>query len=135
MTAPTLIARIGQRGTQLGKIELGGPSGGLNPAPVSPTIPAVAKPLIAHIYNNALTTFKTTLTVLNRPKTKWTLNGGYDTITLNTQIDNAGNLYGLPVYGGGLYGGVSLGDICQLTEQGGDGSVLYMGIIESVIDT
>lgn len=128
MTSPITTSRIGQRGTQPGLFELGAAVGPLNPAPVTGTIPTSAKPYIAHVYNNALTSFTLSFTTLNRPKLKWSLNGGYDSVTLLTATD----LTVAPPLGGPV---VSLGSVIQLTEQDGDGAIVYSGIVEQTINT
>jgi hypothetical protein len=86
------------------------------------TIPAQATPFIAHAYQNDGVTFIKTLGPLsNRPPMKATLtNGGYDQVTIELPAKPTG---------------ITQGNIVRLTQQGGDGGIVYTGIVEALPDT
>lgn len=96
--------------------------------------PLRAKPLIAHCYTagfrladpsqlgTAVNAFKKSFTVLQRPVIKQTLNAGYHPLTLELVAQDTSA------------SAPSQGDVVRLTEQGGDGTVLYTGIVEDIVE-
>lgn len=103
----------------------------------SRSIPAQATPFIAHAYSNdGVTPLGTLGPLSNRPALRAMLaNGGYEQVTLETPISTRGTVYGAGVFGLGIYGGIGQGNIVRLSQQGGDGSFVYSGIVEALPDT
>lgn len=131
---PLLTGQLGGPNSQLGAIQPGGlPSASYNWGRSRPT---EAKALIAHAYDADGVNGGATFEVLNRPEITTTFgNGGQSAIEL--ELEDAafvGATYGTRVFGSGVYGGVALGAVVRLTEQGGDGSVIYSGIVEDLPD-
>lgn len=141
-------AVVGQEGaSQLGvNFMLGGPpvtgSGtgalrartGVTPQ-ASTFLASTAPAFIAHVLNTS-TSFKATLAPLpgQRPTLKWSLNAGFDPIVLEVPSAAWGGVWGQGIWGQFVWGGPGAGDLIYLTEQGGDGSVVYTGIIETITD-
>jgi hypothetical protein len=103
------------------------------------TIPAQASPLIAHLYQNDGVTFIGSFQVLNLPPlVSVTANGGMEQIQLEiASLSATGMIWGLFTWGGTTYGGgfnITQGNVVRLTFQGGDGAVVYSGIVEDLPD-
>jgi len=112
-----LTGALGGIGAQLGLLQLGGPAQKFTYARSHPT---QALPLIAHIYQNDGVTLIKTLSVLSRPAIiATTANGGYEQLTLELATKATG---------------ISTGNVLRLTEQGGDGSFIFGGVIEDIPD-
>lgn len=101
-----------------------------------------ALPLIAHAYQSDGVTFIGTFEVLARPSIKATLaNGGQEQIVLEvpTPAASTGSVWGTFVWGVGLWGGaggVNLGHVIRLREQGGPwNGFIYSGVVEGFPDT
>lgn len=136
---PILVGNLGAGLSQLGGLQLGGPPA-YPSAAWTRTLPKAALPFLAHVYGPDGVTFLQSLgPLLTRPVITYTqTNGSYDRLKLDLPAGlPAASLYGSHLFGGGLFGGsgVGLGNIIKLTEQGGDGSVVYAGIINSMPDT
>jgi hypothetical protein len=119
MAGPTVVGEMGFYGTGGSTIGLGGPPY-TNTIPV-PLMPVQSLPYVAHCFTNA-GVFKSSFSVLNRPAFTMTLNGGFNQITLE-------------VPGVKPTTSVNLGDWVRLSQQGGDGTIVYSGIVEDLPDT
>jgi len=117
----TFSGQAGALQSQPGLLELGGP---VAVASANPTLSASTLPYLAHIYTNAMAYKGAFGPLLNRPSLKYGLNSGYSPITIEVPVE----LQPTPAIR------VAPGDIVKLTEQGGDGSILYTGIVEDVPD-
>jgi len=115
----TFSGQAGAVASQPGLIELGGP---VAVAPANPTLVLTNHlPYLAHLYTQQMA-FKGNLgPLLTRPPLKYGLNSGYSPIVVELPVQPASTVIGT-------------GDIMRLTEQGGDGSILYTGIVEDVAD-
>lgn len=96
-----------------------------------------ARPYIAHVYQNDGVTSLGTVTVKSRPNLMATrANGGFGQVLLDVASRKTSAVYGQVIYGSPIYGSqVAVGNIIRLTEQGGDGNFLYMGIVEDLPDS
>lgn len=117
-----MTAFTGQSGlagaSQLGLLQMGGP---VYAQSYDRTLPASARPLLGHAYGNDGVTPVTTFSPLNRPTlTATTANGGFNQILLNLAAPLSN---------------VVQGNIVRLSEQGGDGSFIYSGIVEDIPDS
>lgn len=127
---------LGLPGSMPGLIQMGGP---VTTPTWAKTKPTTAQPLVAHIYQSDGSTFVQSLgPLVDRPVLRWTSNGSYDPITLELPAQPGANAarFGISVFGSATFGGsLSQGGIVKLTEEHGDGSVLYTGVIESLPET
>lgn len=133
--------------TGLHPVQLGGPPlVNTFDRKLPPTVPpqvgaeSAARPFIGHLYQNDGVSPLGTFTVLNRPALTPTLaNGGFNQILLEVAAFGTGAIYGVPIYGNPLYGGTSInvsqGNVVRLSEQGGDGSFVYGGVVEDIPET
>jgi hypothetical protein len=103
-----------------GSLQPGGPGPFLFPPPPALLPKTQALPFIAHLYSNSLTFKKSLGPLLARPKLKWTLNAGHSPVQLDLPFNDTTAI------------GPSQGDIVRLTEQGGDGKVVYTGILADI---
>jgi hypothetical protein len=117
---------LGTVGAQLGLFQLGGPPLTNTFGRSLPSLPqgvTDALPFIAHFYANDGVTPNTTtatMSMLNRPVLSPVLaNGGYNQLLLQVAAKPAG---------------VVQGNVCRLTEQDGDSSILYTGVVEDFPD-
>ena len=85
-------------------------------------LPATVLPYIVHVYDRN-SVFKKTVQILNHPALSMVVNSTGQAITLDMPAANTV----APL--------VSQGDLIKITEQNGDGSVLYTGIVEDLPDT
>lgn len=135
---PIFTGNLGSGLSQLGVLQLGGPPA-YPSAAWTKTLPTTALPFLAHVYGPDGVTFQGSLKILNRPTIKYaSTNGSYDRLLLDVPAGvPVANVYGSHFFGGGTFGGavVGLGNVIKLTEQGGDGSVLYAGIVNSLPET
>ena len=115
-----LTAEPGLLGAEPGNLELGGP-GAPRPAPFLPA--GQTYPYIAHLFTQSGAFKKLLGKLLNYPTLGAQLNGGQAAITLE-----------LPAQDTSANAAVQ-GDLVKLTQQGGDGAILYTGIIEDLPDT
>lgn len=125
--------QLGTLSSAPGQILLGGIG---QPGSFAQTLPPQALPLLAHVYaSDGVTYLGSPGPLVNRPQLKWTLNGGFHPIQLElADTSSWGRTYGSMIYGTGTYGGFTQGNIVRLTEQGGDGRVIYTGIVENLLD-
>lgn len=119
--APTLEGRLGLSSSRLGSMQLGGP-GVITPVEVLPLLSqGRGLPYIPHLYSNFMRFKKSLGPILNKPILKWSLNSGHHPIQLDLPINDA------------TVNGPSQGDIVRLTEQGGDGKIIYTGILSNIL--
>lgn len=127
---PVFTGQVGLGVSQLGSMQLGGPGPYVPPAAL-PILGAAAGSIapvpnagygyLARLYSNRMTFKKSLGPLLNKPILKWSLNAGHHPI----QVD-------LPVNDVTIYG-PQQGDIVRLTEQGGDGKIIYTGILSNIL--
>lgn len=85
------------------------------------TLPAVASPMIAHVYQNDAVSFLGSFSVLNFPTlVNTTANGSLDQV----ELEVASRTFT-----------VTQGNVVRLTFQDSDGSVVYSGVVEDLPDT
>ncbi len=88
--------------------------------PLPPSLPG--KPLLATLYTFQGVFIKSLGPILNRPKLKWTLNAGGHPIEILLPAQDTSASAPVP------------GNLVKLREDGGDGTVLYTGIVQDVPD-
>jgi hypothetical protein len=122
---PTSTAELGTTDSQLGQFVLGSVAPSRASAGVIPAQPALVtsqKPYLAHLYKNDGITLKKTFQLLKAPALKTTTNGGYDNLTIEVESWDQSSV------------GPAQGDVVKITQQGGDGSVIYGGLVDDVVD-
>lgn len=129
MAGPVFTASLGStitpgssilQSAQLGRMQLGG-SGPFTYPPVLPLLDKThTTPFLSHLFSPTLTFKKSLGPLLGRPVLKWTLNGGHHPIQIDLPLDDTSGV------------GPSQGDVVRLTEQGGDGLLVYTGIINDL---
>lgn len=115
MAATALTGSLGWTG--LHPFQLGGPP---LTNTFARTLPPLGSPLIAHVYQNDGVTFVGSMSVLTLPTiANVTANGGFEQVQLSVANRSVS---------------VSQGNVIRLTIQGGDGSIVFSGIVEDLPD-
>jgi hypothetical protein len=118
-------AELGTTDSLLGQFVLGAVAPGRSAPgiiPAQPALPTLAKAYVAHLYKNDGITLKKTFQLLSAPTLKYTMSGGYHDLTIDVESWDQSAV------------GPAQGDVVKITRQGGDGSVIYAGLVNDVDD-